>query len=43
LLPFRLVHDRELELFDGTRLIGKSRFEMLMKKSAMNEAELAER
>ncbi|XP_071482388.1 von Willebrand factor A domain-containing protein 8-like [Diadema antillarum] len=39
----RLVHDREVTLFDGTRLLRHDRFEQAKQDTGLSEAELAER
>ena len=36
----RLVHDRELQLYDGTRLIRHDRYEDIRSKTGMSESEL---
>lgn len=39
----RLVHDRELQLYDGKRLIGKDRYEILEKNFNLTKDELTEK
>ncbi|KAK3095149.1 hypothetical protein FSP39_010820 [Pinctada imbricata] len=39
----RLIHDRELQLFDGTRLIHHDRFEAMKQKSDLTTEELMEK
>lgn len=36
----RLVQDRELQLFDGRRLLRDDRYQTVMEKTGMNEAQL---
>ena len=37
----RLVHDRELQLYDGTRLISEERYEKIRQEKGMTEEEMA--
>ena len=39
----RLLHDRDLELFDGTRLLRHDRFAVLLEQTGLTEDELAAR
>ncbi|WAR13710.1 VWA8-like protein [Mya arenaria] len=39
----RLVHDRELQLFDGSRLLGKERYEAVKAENNLTDAEMEER
>lgn len=39
----RLVHDRELQLFDGTRLIGKDRYEAIKKEHDLTDEDMKQR
>jgi len=39
----RLIHDREIMLFDGTRLLGRDRFCEAKKHAGLNDEEMAER
>jgi len=39
----RLVHDRELQLYDGTRLISEERFEAVMEELGISQEELEAR
>lgn len=41
--PCRLVHDRELQLHDGTRLLREDRFLEIQSKLGLSEAELGEK
>ncbi|KAH3874331.1 hypothetical protein DPMN_037573 [Dreissena polymorpha] len=39
----RLVHERELQLFDGTRLVGKDRYELIKSEHNLNDEDMKER
>ena len=39
----RLVHDRELQLYDGTRLLGMDKFQELRSSHGLSEEEMSER
>jgi predicted transglutaminase-like protease len=39
----RLVHHRELHLFDGTRLLSKSRYDHVKAVAQLNDTQLADR
>ncbi|KAL4221611.1 von Willebrand factor A domain-containing protein 8 [Mactra antiquata] len=39
----RLIHDRELQLFDGTRLLGKERYDAIKNEEGLNDKQMAER
>ena len=39
----RLVHDRELQLFDGTRLIGKEKYDEIKSELSLTDEQMAER
>ncbi|XP_056637109.1 von Willebrand factor A domain-containing protein 8 isoform X2 [Diorhabda sublineata] len=39
----RLVHDREMQLYDGKRLIGKNRYEILKKNYNLTELDLTQK
>ena len=43
LLIFRLVHDRELQLFDGSRLINKDKYETIKQDNNLTDKDMAER
>lgn len=43
LSDFRLVHDRELQLFDGTRLLGKHRYDAIREENGFTDSDMAER
>ncbi|XP_078476161.1 von Willebrand factor A domain-containing protein 8 isoform X3 [Lampetra planeri] len=42
-LLHRLVHDRELTLYDGSRLIGADRYEVLQREAGLSSEQLTER
>ena len=42
-LIFRLVHDRELQLFDGSRLINKDKYETIKQDNNLTDKDMAER
>uniref|UniRef100_S4RJF5 von Willebrand factor A domain-containing protein 8 n=1 Tax=Petromyzon marinus TaxID=7757 RepID=S4RJF5_PETMA len=42
-LLHRLVHDRELTLYDGSRLIGADRYEVLQRETGLSSEQLTER
>eukprot|EP00092_Neocalanus_flemingeri_P037789 GFUD01041137.1.p1 GENE.GFUD01041137.1~~GFUD01041137.1.p1 ORF type:complete len:1900 (+),score=456.60 GFUD01041137.1:60-5702(+) len=39
----RLVHDRELQLYDGSRLIGSDKFELIKEENGFSDQEMIER
>ena len=39
----RLIHDRELDLFDGTRLLRHDRYDLMMKENSWSEEEMKQR
>ena len=39
----RLINERELQLFDGTRLLGGERFNAVKEKTGLSEEELAQK
>lgn len=39
----RLIHDREIELFDGTRLLGGNRFSEAKKHNGLNDEQMAKK
>ena len=40
---FRLIHNRELTLFDGTRLMGKERYDRAKQESGQSDEQLREK
>ena len=40
ILYFRLVHDRELQLYDGSRLLHDKRYDAIKKKSNLSDEEM---
>ncbi|XP_042236264.1 von Willebrand factor A domain-containing protein 8-like isoform X2 [Homarus americanus] len=39
----RLIHDRELQLYDGTRLLHSDRFDLIKKKNGLSHADMTAR
>ena len=40
---FRLVHDRELQLFDGSRLMGKDKYDKIKEENDLTDQDMADR
>ena len=43
LLCFRLIHDRELMLFDGTRMLRADRYDSFKEELKLTDQEMADR
>ena len=43
LSTFRLVHDRELSLFDGSQLLRKDKYEAIKTEQGLSDAEMTHR
>ena len=39
----RLIHDRELQLYDGTRLIDRSKYDLIKEENGWSDSEMTER
>lgn len=42
-LSYRLINERELQLFDGTRLVGRDRYESIRKDTGLSDKDLENR
>ena len=40
---FRLVHDRELQFFDGSRLMGKDKYEKIKEENNLTDQDMTDR